>query len=120
MRKLATGRHPRCEELGPDVRIASLWQRRGKARSTEAALPSRGLFILVLGCRLVLSYLAAFRVVSMLEVVQTLSDSNLFLLAFSALIFDVPRYTLSLVSLAVFGSMGKGSARDQSLPASSR
>ena len=43
----------------------------------------------------------------MLEVVQTLSDSNLFLLAFSALIFDVPRYTLSLVSLAVFGVWGK-------------
>jgi cellulose synthase/poly-beta-1,6-N-acetylglucosamine synthase-like glycosyltransferase len=43
----------------------------------------------------------------MLEVVQTLSDSNLFVLAFSALIFDVPRYTLSLVSLALFGAWGK-------------
>ena len=43
----------------------------------------------------------------MLEVLQSLSDSNLFLLAFSALIFDIPRYTLSLVSLAVFGVWGK-------------
>ena len=38
----------------------------------------------------------------MFEVVQSLSNSNLFLLAFSALIFDLPRYTLSLVWLAVF------------------
>src|SRR5919106_256087 len=47
------------------------------------------------------------RVASMLEVVQTLSVTNLYLLAFSALVFDVPRYTLSLVSLAVFGIWGK-------------
>ncbi len=46
-------------------------------------------------------------VAGMLEVVQTLSNSNLFLLAFSALVFDVPRYTLSLVSLALFGVWGK-------------
>ena len=57
----------------------------------------------------------------MLEVVQTLSDSNLFLLAFSALLFDVPRYTLSLVSLALFGAWGKprrGPARGDQLSVS--
>ncbi|WP_457154492.1 glycosyltransferase family 2 protein [Mesorhizobium sp. P5_C1] len=42
----------------------------------------------------------------MFEVVQSPSGSNLFLLAFSALIFDLPRYTLSLVWLAVFGKWG--------------
>src|SRR5215468_10650161 len=47
--------------------------------------------------------------VAMLEMVQALSATNLFVLAFSALIFDVPRYTLSLVSLALFGV--RGSAR---------
>jgi cellulose synthase/poly-beta-1,6-N-acetylglucosamine synthase-like glycosyltransferase len=39
----------------------------------------------------------------MLEMVQLLAGTNLFLLAFSVLIFDIPRYTLSLVSLALFG-----------------
>lgn len=43
----------------------------------------------------------------MLEMVQTLSETNLFLLALSALIFDIPRYTLSLVPLALFGAWGK-------------
>lgn len=43
----------------------------------------------------------------MLEMVQTLSEANPFLLAFSLLIFDIPRYTLSLVSLALFGVWGK-------------
>ena len=42
----------------------------------------------------------------MLDVVQTLSDTNLFLLGFSVLVFDVPRYTLSLISLALFGMWG--------------
>jgi cellulose synthase/poly-beta-1,6-N-acetylglucosamine synthase-like glycosyltransferase len=39
----------------------------------------------------------------MFEMVQVLAGTNLFLLAFSMLIFDIPRYTLSLVSLALFG-----------------
>src|SRR5262245_54993692 len=39
----------------------------------------------------------------MLEMVQVLAVTNLFLLVFSVLIFDIPRYTLSLVSLALFG-----------------
>jgi hypothetical protein len=39
----------------------------------------------------------------MWEVVQLLAETNLFMLAFSLLIFDIPRYTMSLVSLALFG-----------------
>jgi cellulose synthase/poly-beta-1,6-N-acetylglucosamine synthase-like glycosyltransferase len=39
----------------------------------------------------------------MFETVQLLAGTNLFLLAFSVLIFDIPRYTLSLLSLALFG-----------------
>ena len=39
----------------------------------------------------------------MLDTVQLLAGTNLLLLAFSVLIFDIPRYTLSLVSLALFG-----------------
>jgi cellulose synthase/poly-beta-1,6-N-acetylglucosamine synthase-like glycosyltransferase len=39
----------------------------------------------------------------MFEMVQLLAGTNLFLLAFSVLIFDIPRYTLSLASLALFG-----------------
>ena len=39
----------------------------------------------------------------MWEMVQLLAETNLFMLAFSVLIFDIPRYTLSLVSLALFG-----------------
>src|SRR3989454_7277000 len=39
----------------------------------------------------------------MFEMVQLLAGTNLLLLAFSVLIFDIPRYTLSLVSLALFG-----------------
>src|SRR4029077_18979576 len=38
----------------------------------------------------------------MLEMVKLLAGTNLLLLAFSVLIFDIPFYTLSLVSLAVF------------------
>src|SRR6266511_1190514 len=39
----------------------------------------------------------------MFEIVQLLAGTNLLLLAFSVLIFDIPRYTLSLLSLALFG-----------------
>ena len=39
----------------------------------------------------------------MFEMVQLLAGTNLLLLAFSVLIFDIPRYTLSLLSLALFG-----------------
>ena len=44
----------------------------------------------------------------MFEMVQLVAGTNLFLLAFSVLIFDIPRYTLSLVSLALFGVRGRG------------
>ena len=39
----------------------------------------------------------------MFEMVQQLAETNLLLLAFSVLIFDIPRFTLSLLSLALFG-----------------
>ena len=39
----------------------------------------------------------------MFEIVQLLAGTHLLLLAFSVLIFDIPRYTLSLMSLALFG-----------------
>ena len=39
----------------------------------------------------------------MLDFMQVLAGTSFFLLAFSVLIFDIPRYTLSLVSLALFG-----------------
>ncbi len=39
----------------------------------------------------------------MFEMVDLLAGTSLFLLAFSVLIFDIPRYTFSLVSLALFG-----------------
>jgi cellulose synthase/poly-beta-1,6-N-acetylglucosamine synthase-like glycosyltransferase len=39
----------------------------------------------------------------MFETVQLLAGTSLFLLAFSVLIFDIPHYTLSLLSLALFG-----------------
>jgi cellulose synthase/poly-beta-1,6-N-acetylglucosamine synthase-like glycosyltransferase len=42
----------------------------------------------------------------LLELVQQLAATNPFLLAFSVLIFDIPRYTLSLASLALFGVWG--------------
>ena len=44
----------------------------------------------------------------MFETVQLLAGTNLFLLAFSVLIFDIPRYTLSLLSLALFGVRRRG------------
>jgi cellulose synthase/poly-beta-1,6-N-acetylglucosamine synthase-like glycosyltransferase len=49
----------------------------------------------------------------MLDMVQLLAETNLFLLVFSVLIFDIPRYTLSLVSLALFGVR----ARSDQVPA---
>ena len=39
----------------------------------------------------------------MFEMVQLLASTNLLLIALSVLIFDIPRYTFSLVSLALFG-----------------
>lgn len=39
----------------------------------------------------------------MFEMVHLLAGTSLFVLAFSVLVFDIPRYTLSLVSLALFG-----------------
>jgi cellulose synthase/poly-beta-1,6-N-acetylglucosamine synthase-like glycosyltransferase len=44
----------------------------------------------------------------MIEILQLLAASNPFLLGFSLLIFDIPRYTLSLVSLALFGVRPRG------------
>lgn len=46
----------------------------------------------------------------MLDMVQLLAGTNPFLLAFSVLLFDVPRYTLTLLSLAVFGMRMRTSA----------
>lgn len=46
----------------------------------------------------------------MLDVVQLLAGSNPLLLAFAVLIFDIPRYTLSLLSLALFGASRSGAA----------
>jgi cellulose synthase/poly-beta-1,6-N-acetylglucosamine synthase-like glycosyltransferase len=43
----------------------------------------------------------------MFEMVQLLAATNLFVLAFSVLIFDIPRYTLSLLSLTFFGVRGR-------------
>ena len=50
----------------------------------------------------------------MFDMVQLLAGTNLSLLAFSVLIFDIPRYTLSLLSLALFGVW----RRSDSVPAS--
>jgi cellulose synthase/poly-beta-1,6-N-acetylglucosamine synthase-like glycosyltransferase len=49
----------------------------------------------------------------MLETVQLLAGTNWLLLALSVLIFDIPRYTLSLVSLALLGAL----RRDDGVPA---
>jgi len=46
----------------------------------------------------------------MLDLIQLLAGSHLLLLAFAVLIFDIPRYTLSLVSLALFGTSRSGAA----------
>ena len=40
----------------------------------------------------------------MFEMVQLLAGTDLLLLAFSMVMFDIPRFTLSLVSLALFGA----------------
>ena len=50
------------------------------------------------------SILLAFKVGHMFEMVQLLAETNLSLLIFSVLIFDIPRYTLSLLSLSLFGA----------------
>jgi cellulose synthase/poly-beta-1,6-N-acetylglucosamine synthase-like glycosyltransferase len=39
----------------------------------------------------------------MLQAVELLASTNFFVLALSVLIFDIPRYTLTLVSLALSG-----------------
>src|SRR5262245_19308975 len=49
------------------------------------------------------SVLLSSEVPHMFETGQLLAGTNFFLLAFSVLIFDIPRYTLSLLSLALFG-----------------
>src|SRR4029079_11521965 len=40
----------------------------------------------------------------LLDVMRLLVETNGLLLAFSALVFDIPRYTFSLVSLVLFGA----------------
>ena len=47
----------------------------------------------------------------MSEMAQLLAQTDVLLLAFSVLIFDMPRYTLSLLSLALFGARRRGSGR---------
>ena len=49
----------------------------------------------------------------MLEMTQLLAQADVFLLAFSVLIFDLPRYTLSLLSLALFA---RAARRQEHLP----
>jgi cellulose synthase/poly-beta-1,6-N-acetylglucosamine synthase-like glycosyltransferase len=44
----------------------------------------------------------------MLELAQYLAGMNLFALLFAALIFDIPRYTFSLISLALLATLGRG------------
>jgi cellulose synthase/poly-beta-1,6-N-acetylglucosamine synthase-like glycosyltransferase len=44
----------------------------------------------------------------MLELAQYLAGMNLFALMFAALIFDIPRYTFSLISLALLATLGRG------------
>src|SRR4051812_24525128 len=56
--------------------------------------------------------------VSMLEMMQLLAGTNWILLASAALIFDIPRYTFSLISLALFGWTEKP-ANDAVLPTAS-
>jgi cellulose synthase/poly-beta-1,6-N-acetylglucosamine synthase-like glycosyltransferase len=53
----------------------------------------------------------------MFEMVELLAGTSLFLLALSVLIFDIPRYTLSLVSLALFG-VKRGSDESPTVDAS--
>jgi len=42
----------------------------------------------------------------MLEMLRLLAETDWRLLAFSMLIFDIPRYTFSLISLSLFGLFG--------------
>jgi cellulose synthase/poly-beta-1,6-N-acetylglucosamine synthase-like glycosyltransferase len=53
-------------------------------------------------------------VAGMFETISFLAETNLFMLAFAVLIFDIPRYTLTLVSLALFGFRGKNHTDDLS------
>src|SRR5262245_3173798 len=55
----------------------------------------------------------ALRGAGMFEMLQLVAGSSLFMLAFSVLIFDIPRFTFSLVVLALFGFR----ARDDEAPA---
>jgi cellulose synthase/poly-beta-1,6-N-acetylglucosamine synthase-like glycosyltransferase len=74
------GHHHRADPVG---------RYRGRFASSNAGqLPGR----------LVLRWLC------MLEMVQQLAGANFFELALAALILDIPRYTMSLVSLALFGA----------------
>jgi cellulose synthase/poly-beta-1,6-N-acetylglucosamine synthase-like glycosyltransferase len=52
----------------------------------------------------------------MFEMVYLLAGTNLFLLAFSVLIFDIPRYTFSLISLALFGVRRRNDGRAAGSP----
>src|SRR3954454_5350181 len=45
----------------------------------------------------------------MFEMMQLLAGTNLILLGCTALIFDVPRYTFSLISLALLGTVRRPS-----------
>src|SRR5690242_10559080 len=47
---------------------------------------------------------------NMLDMVQLLAIGSPLLLAFSVLVFDIPRYTLTLLSLAAFGMRARGAA----------
>ena len=47
----------------------------------------------------------------LLDMVRLLAETHGLLLAFSALVFDIPRYTFSLLWLALFGARGLGEER---------
>jgi cellulose synthase/poly-beta-1,6-N-acetylglucosamine synthase-like glycosyltransferase len=53
----------------------------------------------------------------MFEMIQLLASTNPLLLGLSVLIFDIPRYTFSLVSLALFGAT-RGNAEAPAVRAS--
>src|SRR5258705_3111358 len=54
---------------------------------------------------------APAEVACMFEMVHLLAGTSVFLLAFSVLIFNIPRYTFSLVSLALFGVRRRNDSR---------
>ena len=54
----------------------------------------------------------------MFEMLRLLAETNWLLLASAALIFDVPRYTFSLVSLSLLGLFGKSQRRERRTDAS--